>query len=225
MNAVIYYSNTLQSYKVAEYISQKTGFQLLDIINIKGQSFNLIYLVFPIHYQSVPKSIRPIVENIKANKAILIATYGKMGYGHVLYDAKKLLKAKVVGGAYVPTKHAYLPNDETFKDYQMLDSLILKSDSEQEIVFPKDHKNIFANFFPLTRHRIAVKITPNEKCVNCGKCNEICPYINNGIIDNKKCIRCLKCVNSCELKALDVKLSSSLRKYLRKKKKVDLVIY
>ena len=225
MNAVIYYSNTLESYKIAQYISKETGFPLIDIFNINNQSFDLIYLVFPIHYQSIPKCIRPLIKNIKANKAILIATYGKMGYGHVLYDAKKLLKAKVVGGAYVPTKHAYLPNDETFKDYPMLDSLILKSDSEQEIVFPKDHKNIFANFFPLTRHRLAVKITPNQNCIKCEKCNEICSYINNGIIDNKKCIRCLKCVNNCKLKALDVKLSSSLQKYLRKKKKDELLIY
>ena len=225
MNAVIYYSNTLQSYKVAEYISQKTSFGLVDINNIKGQTFDLIYLVFPVHYQSVPKCIKPLIKCIKTNKAILIATYGKMGFGHVLNDVSKLLKAKVIGGAYVPTKHAYKPDDKSFDDFQLLEPLIARCSSEEQITIPKGQKNIFADFFPLTRHRLAVKISPNTNCIKCGKCNDVCPFINNGIINNKKCIRCLKCVNSCDLKALTVKLSSSLKKYLNKKRMTKLIVY
>ena len=49
-------------------------------------------------------------------------------------------------------------------------------------------------------------------------------HIVNGVID-KTCIRCLRCVFECPTKALDVKYTYPLRKYLETEKINELIIY
>lgn len=224
MNAIIYYSNTKESYKVASYIKDKTNYELFNIFHLNNYNFDLIYLIFPIHYQSIPKEIRPLIKKIVAKKAIIIATYGKMSYGNVLNDTKKILNAKVVGAAYIPTKHTYLINDTSF-DLPKLDILINKMNNENEVIIKKGKRNPFAQFFPLFRHQIAVKIIKTDKCVNCNHCHLVCNLIKNGNITNKGCNRCLKCVNSCPYNALEVKLMRLLRHYLKKPKKDEFIVY
>ena len=223
MNAIIYYSNTFESYKVAKYINSKNNYPLLNLLELDNYNFNNIYLIFPVHYQSIPKEIKFLIKRLKANKAIVIATYGKMSYGHVLYDIKKILDAKIVCAAYIPSKHAYIKKD-TSVDLSHLDTIIDKMNNENECIIKKTFKNPFASFFPIMRHRISVKIIRNDKCNNCNLCNHCCPYINNGIIKGN-CNRCLKCITICNNKALDYKLSPIMKKYLNKKKKDEFIIY
>lgn len=225
MNAVIYYSNTLESYKIANYISQKTNYPLIDFHKLNHYSFDNIFIVFPVHYQNIPQSIKPIFKRIHASKAVIIATYGKMSFGNVLSETQKLLNTMIVGGGYIPTKHPYVEDDKSFDDYKVIDQLIDKINSPNETIFPKEHKSVFANFFPLTRHRIGVRIKVNNKCTKCGVCNTYCQFIDNGVINNKKCIRCLKCVNNCPQHALEYKLSSTLRHYLRKPRCSDIKLF
>ena len=61
--------------------------------------------------------------------------------------------------------------------------------------------------------------------MECGICSNECEYISNGIINNHQCIRCLKCVYNCPYKALEFKLSRIMKRYLKKKKTNDLIIY
>ena len=224
MNKVIYYSNTNESKKIANYISLKTNYSLINILDLNNYSFDSIYLIFPVYYQSIPKEIRNIIKKIKAKKAIIIATYGHMNHGNALYDAKKLLDSMVVAAAYIPTKHSYIKDDDEFNDYSKLDLIIERMTSNKEIIIPKSNKNIFANFIPIKRHQLQVKIIKNSNCNSCNKCNLICKNIENGIVNNR-CIRCLRCISNCPNKALDFKLSFFMRKYLSKKKKNDLIIY
>ena len=56
MNAVIYWSNTGESLNVAKYISEKSGYSLYDLAGLKEKNFDDIFLIFPIHYQSIPIS-------------------------------------------------------------------------------------------------------------------------------------------------------------------------
>ncbi len=224
MNAIIYYSNTLESYNIAKYISIKTSYELINISNLNNYDFDFIYLIFPIHYQSIPKTIKPLIKKLKAKKAIIIATYGKMSFGNVLNDVKKILNAKIVSASYIPTKHSYIKNDLRFSDFKKIDDIILNMNNDKEIKIKKSFKNPFANLFPILRHKIAIKIIKNNKCINCNKCHEICENIINGKTDNN-CIRCLKCIDHCPYNALDFKLSFFMKIYLKKKKKDKFIIY
>ena len=224
MNAIIYYSNTNESLNIAKYISDKENLPLYDINALKEYTFDFIYLIFPIHYQSISKEFIPSIKKIKANRAIVIATYGKMSFGHVLYDIKKILKAKIIAGAYIPAKHTYLLNDKPFNDYHKLDSIIQLKSRTEEIRFPKTKKNILSNFLPRFRHQISVKIIKNENCNQCNRCNLVCKNIKKGK-PNNQCIRCLKCINSCPNRALEFKLSPIMNNYLKKERVNQFIVY
>lgn len=224
MNAVIYYSNTKECFNIASYISNKVSYPLKDITQLSEYTFDLIYFIFPVHYQSIPKEIIPQIKKIKANKAIVLATYGKMSFGHVLYDIQKILKTKIIAGAYVPAKHAYIKEDNCFSSYDRIDEIINLENRIDEIKFPKTKRNPLSSLFPRFRHQIGVKIIRNKKCTSCSKCNLVCPNINNGNINNK-CIRCLKCVYACKNNALDFKLNPFLKRYLTKTRMNQFIVY
>lgn len=224
MNKIIYYSNTNESYNIAKYISSKTNYELINILDLNEYNYDSIYLIFPVYYQSIPKEIRMIIKKLSADKAIVIATYGKMNYGNALNEVQKILNAKIVCAAYIPSKHTYIIDDNEFNEYDKLDNIINKMNNDEKIIIPKHHKNIFSSLFPLTRHRLAIKIKRNDKCISCNKCNTICKNINNGKVNNK-CIRCLKCVKYCPYNGLYYKTSFFMKKYLKKKKVNEFIVY
>ena len=224
MNAIIYYSNTFESYNISKYISDKTNYPLFTILELKEFTFDNIYLVFPIHYQMIPKIIVPIIKKLKVAKAIIIATYGKMSYGNVLNDCKKILNGIVVSAAYVPTKHTYIDNDNRFNEFDKIDNILLNMERTEEVIIKKSFRNPFSNLMPHLRHKLGVKIIKNKNCNNCGMCNSFCNMINNGKV-NKKCIRCLKCISVCSNNALEYRLSFFMRLYLKKKKKNLSIVY
>ena len=207
------------------YYYSKTNYLLIDIKELKDYEYNNIFLIFPIHYQSIPKPIRGIIKKIIAKKAIVIATYGKMSYGNILCDTKKILQAKIVAAAIVPSKHTYILNDTKFTEYNKLDILINSFNNDKEINIKKTKKSMWASFFPRLRHHISVKIIKTNKCMECGICSNECEYISNGIINSHQCIRCLKCVYNCPYKALEFKLSRIMKRYFKKKKTKNLIIY
>ena len=148
-----------------------------------------------------------------------------MSYGNILCDTKKMLQAKIVAAAIVPSKHTYIVNDTKFAEFNKLDILINSFNNDKEIIIKKTKKSMWASFFPRFRHHISVKIIKTNKCMECGICSNECEYISNGIINNHQCIRCLKCVYNCPYKALEFKLSRIMKRYLKKKKTNDLIIY
>ena len=225
MNGIIYYSNTNESYNISKYIASKTGYDLLDINKLNNFNYDNLFLIFPVHYQSIPKEIRNIIKKITAKKAVVVATYGKISYGRVLYDLQKILNAKIVAGAYVPVKHTYIVDDHRFNSFGELDPIIDRINDDTEIMFTKTKRNIFSGFMPIIRHQLSIKITKTDKCINCGKCNTLCNYIDNGKIISNKCNRCLKCVNECDYNGLDFKTSRFMNRYLKKKKKNEDILY
>ena len=224
MNAVIYWSNTGESLNIAKYISEKTGYPLYDLMSLKEKKFGDIFLVFPIHYQSIPTQIEDALKELQFHKAVVVLTYGKMSHGDVLNETQKILRGTVVGGAYIPCKHTYLLNDISFNEFEMLDDIVSMINRDTEAVFVHQKRNPFAKVLPNTRHRLSVKIYKNDKCINCGECNKVCSHIKNGVVD-KNCIRCLKCVISCPHGALNFELSPLLEDYLKKQKKCEIEMF
>lgn len=225
VNVVIYYSNTNQSKRIAEYIAQQSGFSLSDIFDLTEYSFDTAVLVFPVHCQNIPQPIKILLNRLRTKALIPIATYGKMCYGNVLYEIQKNCRHNIIAAAYVPTKHTYLYENK-FSDYESLNPILSKLNSPDRITIPKAYKNPLSNICKNIRGRVGVKIHKDNKCNSCGKCNAVCN--NNAITYGKttrKCIRCLKCVEQCPQKALHFSARLPMRMYLRKKKCDKLIIF
>lgn len=225
MNAVIYYSNTGQSKRIAQYFSEKTAFSLYDIFGLPTYSFDTAILVFPVHCQNIPKPISDLLKRLNVQALIPIATYGKMCYGRVLYEIQKRYNHDITAAAYVPAKHAYISESEHF-DYESLNPLLSKISDCTPIIIPKTYKNPLSNLCKGLRSRMGVKIYKNKNCTDCGACTAACNNnaINNGVT-NRKCIRCLKCVAECPNNALHFKNRLPMRLYLRKNKINRTVIF
>lgn len=235
MNGIIYYSNTNQSKAVAEYFVKKLGWDIYDL-NQRDQAqkavdttFYKIVLVFPVYCQNVPDVVKDFLKKLEARYLTVVATYGKMCYGRVLYEIQNSYTVgKIIAAAYVPMKHSYLQG-EIENNFDSLSLLVQKtlSDHPAPIVIKKTYKNLFANIGKDMRSRMLVKISVDKnKCTNCAKCQSECLFngIENGEV-NSNCIRCLKCVTNCPLGALSFHNSLPLRMYLKKKPINKLEIY
>lgn len=224
-NAVVFYSNTGQSESIANYLSQKLGYDLYDVYDVADYVFDNLIFVFPVHCQSLPDVAKAFLSRIKAQNVALIASYGRMCKGNAIFEACKRYNLTVVAAVYVPAKHTYIDNDE-FDDFKVLDCIIDKMQNPCAITIARSYKNPFSNFFKRTRSRMGVRIFKNDKCNGCGECNRICKNnaINLGDV-NKNCIRCLKCVKNCPNGALKFSLRLPMRLYLKKKMKNDTVLY
>lgn len=226
MNAVVFYSNTGQSKSIAEYFANELGYLLADVEKQHADKFQNLVIVFPVHCQNIPDIVKSFLTKVSVENLTVIATYGKMCCGNVLYEIQKRYQKNIVAGAYVPTKHSYIDNDDTFCDFDELIPIIKKIKEPSFIQLPKLHKNPLADFFPKLRSRLGLKIHKGKGCSDCNICGERCSFnaIKSGTT-NSKCIRCLKCVDICPCHALNVRIGLPLKLYLRKKKANKIIIY
>lgn len=225
MNAVAFYSNTGQSALVAKYLSKQLCYPIVDIEKINDICYENLVLIFPVHCQNIPYVVKRFLKTLKVQYLTVIATYGKMCYGNVLYEIQNKFHMNVVAGAYVPAKHTYLDEDHRF-DFDCLTPIVDKIKHPFEKEIPKLYKNPFANLFPNFRSRLGVKIYKNSNCNNCGICARHCSFkaIKSGVT-NRKCIRCLKCVTLCPNHALEFNIRLPLKLYLRKRQMNKPIIY
>ena len=238
-NAVCFYSETGETKRIAGYFAKETGYPLTDITEkgiakTKAKETETFYydnlvLCFPVHCQNIPGLVRNFLSESKINNLTVIATYGKMNHGNVLYEVQKKYRKNIktiVAAAYIPTKHSYITGDKSFDDFGVLKPVAQKIKNPSGIILPKLKKNPLANLFPKRRSRIGIKIYKNDGCNRCGLCESSCNYaaIKNGVTNNK-CIRCLKCVKICPESAIGFKPTFFMKKYLEKKKITDTIIY
>ena len=226
MNAVVFYSNTGQSKVIATYFANQLGYPLADMETTCAEYYQNLVLVFPVHCQNIPDIVKSFLKNISVENITVVATYGKMCCGNVLYEIQKSYQKNIVAGAYIPTKHSYIDNDDAFCDLDELKPIIEKVKEPSYIQLPRLYKNPLADIFPKLRSRIGLAIQKSENCNGCNLCAERCSFgaIKSGTT-NRKCIRCLKCVESCPRQALKIKLGMPLKLYLRKKKLNKMIIY
>ena len=158
MKAVNFYSNTGQSRMIAKYFSEKLEYPLINIEDNEARDFDDLVLVFPVLCQNIPDMVKGLLEKTDAKNLTLIATYGKMSCGNVLYEIQKKYKKNIVAAAYLPTKHSYIEDDDSFSDFDSLLSIVEKIKAPSGITLPKLHKNALVNLLPEARNRIGIKI-------------------------------------------------------------------
>ncbi len=182
-------------------------------------------VVFPVYCQNIPKPVKQFLKSLEAKYIALIAAYGKISYGNVLYEAQKFLHGEIIAGAYIPIGHTFLDGDHGFDEKYLL-PIVQRIKAPQKAVISRNRKNPLANIFPGLRSRIGVKITKSDRCNSCGLCAKSCPM---GAIRNNRihwqCIRCLRCVTICPQKALQYKNRWILDKYLKSYYKEEYVLY
>ena len=221
INVVIYLSYTSNSKRVALFCNNILNYNLIESSNVDlNIKYNNVLLVYPIHSENIPINLYNLIKNIKCNKMIVIATYGRIHHGNSLYKLVYKYKLPIIGRCYFKCKHSYLKDDKYEPNYNELIPIINNFNNQDAkfIDIKKSSSNVGYNFFPKLRAQIGVKIILDKnKCNSCNICSKFC--LNKAIINgkiNKNCIRCLACIYNCPNNALDFKLSKILKFYLRK---------
>lgn len=217
------FSGSGRSLEIANYFSRELGLPMEEIkYNMDFSHKNQIsVVVFPVYCQNIPLVVKNFLKSVKTEKALLVATYGKISYGNVLYEASRIINSEIIGAAYVPIGHTFLDEANDF-DLTKLSPVIERIKNPQgSVTIPKSFKNPLANLFPNLRSRMATKIIKDESlCEGCNLCGEKCSEnaIENGKIKGE-CIRCLKCVSVCPKHALKFSSGLILKLYLSQKRK------
>ena len=224
MITIFYFSGSGHSLAVSKELAQMLDCEIRPV-DSETATADTAVVVFPVYCQNIPKPVKRFLKGLEAKYVVLIATYGKISYGNVLYEAQKLLHGQVVAGAYIPMGHTFLDGDYAF-DSKYLLPIVQRIKEPQQVLIPKTSKNPLANIFPGLRSRIGVKIIKGNNCDSCGLCERSCPVgaIHNGKI-HSQCIRCLGCVTNCPQKALQYKNSRILDLYLKSYCKEEYVLY
>ena len=224
MITIFYFSGSGHSLAVSKELAQMLDCEIRPV-DRETATADTAVVVFPVYCQNIPKPVKRFLKGLEAKYVVLIATYGKISYGNVLYEAQKLLHGQVVAGAYIPMGHTFLDGDYAF-DSKYLLPIVQRIKEPRQVLIPKTSKNPLANIFPGLRSRIGVKIIKGNNCDSCGLCERSCPVgaIQNGKI-HSQCIRCLGCVTNCPQKALQYKNSRILDLYLKSYCKEEYVLY
>lgn len=182
-------------------------------------------ILFPVYCQNIPYIVKKFLKILDAESVVLIATYGKISCGNVLFEAVRYVNCKVIAGAYVPIGHTFLRGDFVF-DKSALYPILERVVKKEAVSIPKRRKNVLSNFFPGWRSRVGVKIYRLQSCSSCNICGENCPVgaIDRGKI-NHKCIRCMRCVANCPNGALKFKNSKILQSYLISHMNDEVIVY
>ena len=227
MTEIFYFSGSGKSRRLAEYFSERLSAPIHDITKISAEEFSpeTAVIVFPVYCQNLPDNVKEFLPILKAEKAVLIATYGKISYGNVIMDAAEITNAEIIAGVCVPCGHSFLDEHDDF-DFDALEPIFERINNPNAAVITKSKKDFYADLVPARRTQIGVKLKRNEKCNLCGKCIENCPTgaMNEKEI-GKSCIRCLRCINECPQKALEFKTLGFMRLYLTFSRKNELKFY
>jgi NAD-dependent dihydropyrimidine dehydrogenase PreA subunit/flavodoxin len=228
MNKIYCFSGTGHTKEIADYFATALNENIIDIrLNTTDcdDNIDVAIVLFPVYCQDIPVAVKKLLPEIKAKYFVLIATYGKMSYGNVLFEASRIVNGTVIASAYIPTEHTYLKESVKI-DFSRLAPILNRINNPQRAYLPKLTKNPLAGFLPKMRSQIAVKISKTNACTECSICSNNCPMnaMENGVTNNQ-CIRCLRCVQNCPNNALRVRYNFFLKQYLKKKPKNELVVY
>ena len=228
MTSVYCFSGSGHSYAIAEYFARELQVPVVNIDRRLAEAHcqaDLAVVIFPVYCQNIPAVVRDFFSKLDSKHVVLIATYGKISHGNVLWEAFKIIRGRVIAAAYVPMGHTYLDSSTQF-DAQPLQPIFARIQHPRAATLTRESKHPLASFFPSWRSRCGVRIWLDESCNACNLCTEQCPMqaIEAGIIHGN-CIRCLRCVCQCPKSALHFQLHPILKRYLEQTPCEDTKVY
>ncbi len=225
------FSGSGHSRAVAAFLAEKLGAAVQDTEGAELSSAAPCAVVFPVYCQGVPAPVKAFFAALRAEQVALVAVHGGVSYGRTLYEAKKMVRGRVVAGAYVRTGHTYLREGNAFDGAALLPlvqrlKLLRDGDAFTEVHIPATRKNPFAAFAPAWRSRLGVRLLRGDACNGCNVCGGACPV--HAMRQGKAgggCIRCLRCVQACPRGALSFRLRPVLHRYLARRRTAQTVLY
>lgn len=109
------FSGSGHSRAVAAFLAEKLGAAVQDAEGAELSSAAPCAVVFPVYCQGVPAPVKAFFAALRAEQVALVAVHGGVSYGRALYEAKRMVRGRVVAGAYVRTGHTYLREGNVFE--------------------------------------------------------------------------------------------------------------
>lgn len=231
---ILYFSGTGNSKYVAEKIAASTEEKVISLNEIikNNKNMNLhseepYVFVLPVYAGRMPKVVEQCIMKMKlegSKKVYFIMTCFKTPYSSEKYIQKLCDKKHLdlLGFDYVNMPQSYIamydvPNhNQAVNIYKNAMPRIneisekIKMQTEFDRACSGAMMSTFINplFYPMM---VSAKgFHTNDKCIGCGKCQELCP-LNNITISGKKpvwgnnCTHCMACINGCSNQAIEFK--------------------
>ena len=248
----VYFSGTGNSRYAMEVFMQTFDAEVFSIeddnILKEVKKHEVIAFSYPVQYSTVPKILRDfIIENktLWSNKKVfIIATMGLFsgdGAG-VLGRLLKKYGAEVIGGLHVKMPDSIADEKVLKRSKDRNIQLVRNAEKKMQKAAmdmkagkpPKEGIGLLYQMAGLFGQRLYfgyktkhykknIKIDI-QKCIECGKCEKLCPMQNLELVDGRvkqqgKCTMCYRCVNYCPKRAItilgkDVVEQSVIEKYL-----------
>ena len=233
----VYFSGTGNSKYAAElfcmeYDKESRVYSIEDVEAFMAlKDADLIVFAYPVQFSTVPKIVRDYVtdnkELWKNKKVFVIATMGLFS-GDGSGSLGRLLKkygAVVTGGLHLrmpdivaDVKALKRPLDKNQELVRQAELKIREAVKQLKAGHPTREgmgplyrlAGFFgqrAYFGHKTRKYSSKLKIDTEKCIGCGKCEELCPMKNITITDQKavsgdRCTMCYRCINKCPKQAI-----------------------
>ena len=129
MTSVYCFRGSGHSYAIAEYFARELQVPVVNIDRRLAESHcqaDLAVVIFPVYCQNIPAVVRDFFSKLDSKHVVLIATYGKISHGNVLWEAFKIIRGRVIAAAYVPMGHTYLDSSTQF-DAQPLQPIFART--------------------------------------------------------------------------------------------------
>ncbi len=237
---LLYFSGTGNSKYVSEVISnitQDTMISVNEILKSKRKDIHnsLVPFVFvcPTYAWRIPKVFEEFIRNTTFtgnNKAYFILTCGSETHNaiHYIKNLCREKNLKLLGCASVIMPENYIamfdvPNKEEADSIikkALPQMLSLGAQIKREEYLPEEKVSRKSKLISSMVNPIFYKASVSAKgfyateaCINCGKCEKLCP-LNNVVMDNLKpgwgtnCTHCMACICGCPKEAIEYKNKS-----------------
>lgn len=97
MTSVYCFSGSGHSYAIAEYFARELQVPVVNIDRRLAESHyqaDLAVVIFPVYCQNIPAVVRDFFSKLDSKHVVLIATYGKISHGNVLWEAFKIIRGR-----------------------------------------------------------------------------------------------------------------------------------
>lgn len=233
---ILYYSATGNTRFIANELAKKLDDQCIYLLGrIRKNDYSELnsdkpfIVCSPVYMSEMPAFMSEYLKNtgFKGNRAVYFVASNAGYAGITPWQAKKIFKKKdmefmgcaepVMPNNYYVSNYKAQTDDEVkerlFKAFDKLDDI---ANSIQNCEKLKTRHVFFIEkliTLPINSYMYKHKITAKEfrasdKCIGCGKCEEICPLNNISLKDDKpswgdKCSHCMACIGNCPTAAIE----------------------